>query len=57
MLKLNELKRHPYINYYQAKAIMDYRRLRGPLHSLDELRLLKDFTAEDIARLQHYVIF
>ena len=57
MLKLNELKRHPYINYYQAKAIIDYRRLRGPLHSLDELRLLKDFTAEDIARLQHYVIF
>ena len=57
MLKLNELKRHPYINYYQAKAIVDYRRLRGPLHSLDELRLLKDFTAEDIARLQHYVIF
>lgn len=56
-LKLNELKRHPYINYYQAKAIMDYRRLRGPLSSLNDLRLLKDFTPEDIDRLNHYVAF
>ena len=42
-LSLNELKRHPYINYYQAKAIIDHRRLQGPLHSLSELRLLPDF--------------
>lgn len=56
-LKLGELKRHPYLNYYQAKAITDYRRLRGPLHSLDELRLLKDFTAADLERLGHYVEF
>lgn len=56
-LNLSQLKRHPYINYYQAKAIIDYRRLRGPLHSLNELRLLKDFTATDIERLSHYVEF
>ncbi|MGI6243257.1 MAG: helix-hairpin-helix domain-containing protein [Prevotella sp.] len=56
-LKLGELKRHPYINYYQAKAILDYRRLRGPLKSLNDLRLLKDFTAGDIERLTPYVEF
>lgn len=56
-LTLNQLKRHPYINYYQAKAIIDYRRLRGPLKSLSELRLLKDFTADDMERLSHYVEF
>ncbi len=56
-LKLNELKRHPYINYYQAKAILDYRRLRGSLTNLNDLRLLKDFTANDIERLSHYVEF
>lgn len=54
-LRLDELKRHPYLNFYQAKAIVDYRRLRGPLRSLDELRLVRDFTPADFARLAHYV--
>lgn len=52
---LQELKRHPYINYYQARDIVDYRRLRGPIKSLDDLRLLKDFTEKDMERLKHYV--
>lgn len=56
-LTLNQLKRHPYLNYYQAKAIADYRRLRGPLKSLSDLRLLKDFSADDLERLSHYVEF
>lgn len=55
--KLGELKRHPYINYYQAKAIADYRRLRGPLHNLSELRLLDCFSADDLERLSHYVAY
>ena len=54
-LTLNQLKRHPYISFYQAKAITDYRRLKGPLTSLNDLRLLKDFTQTDIERLSHYV--
>ena len=56
-LSLNELRRHPYINYYQARAITDYRRLHGPLHSLDDLRLSKDFPQEAIERLRPYVTF
>ena len=56
-LTLNELRRHPYINYYQARAIVDYRRLRGPLKALDDLRLLHDFTPADMERLSHYVSF
>jgi DNA uptake protein ComE-like DNA-binding protein len=56
-LSLNELKRHPYINYYQAKAIIDHRRLQGPLHSLSELRLLPDFPVEAIKRLEPYVCY
>ena len=54
-LSLTELRRHPYINYYQAKAIVDYRRLHGPLRSLQDLRLSKDFPPEQIARLEPYV--
>lgn len=56
-LSLKELKRHPYMNYYMAKAICDYRRLKGPLHSLSDLRLLRDFTPQTVERLSHYVEF
>ena len=56
-LSLNELKRHPYLNYYQARAIMDYRRLHGPIQSLDDLRLSKDFPQEAIDRLAPYVAY
>lgn len=56
-LSLQELKRHPYINYYQAKAIVDYRRQHGPLKSLQDLSLLKDFPAEAIQRLEPYVCY
>lgn len=56
-LTLSQLRRHPYINFYQAKEICDYRRLRGPLKSLQELKLLRDFPPAEIERLQPYVCF
>ena len=56
-LTLNQLQRHPYISFYQAKAIMEYRRLRGPLQSLDDLKLHRDFPPEAINRLKPYVEF
>ena len=56
-LTLQQLRRHPYINFYRAKAIMDYRRLHGNLKSLQDLRLSKDFPPEVIERLTPYVSF
>lgn len=56
-LTLNQLRKHPYLNFYQAKEICDYRRLRGPLHSLQDLKLLKDFPPAEIERLSPYVDF
>lgn len=56
-LSLNELKRHPYINFYMAKDITDYRRLHGALKSLNDLRLSKDFPSDVIKRLEPYVEF
>lgn len=56
-LSLAQLRKHPYINFYMAKAIVDRVRLKGPLHSLDELSLLPDFTPEAISRLAPYVEF
>lgn len=54
-LSLGELKRHPYINYYQAKDIVDYRRLYGEIHDIEQLKLMKDFTRDDFERLRHYI--
>ena len=56
-LDLQQLRKHPYINYYQAKTILDYRRLHGKITSLDDLRLSKDFPPEAIRRLEPYVEF
>ncbi len=56
-LTLNQLRRHPYINFYQAKEICDYRRLHGPIKNLQELKLLKDFPPAEIARLEPYIDF
>ena len=56
-LTLQQLRKHPYINYYQAKTIVDYRRLHGKIASLDDLRLSKDFPPEAIRRLEPYVEF
>lgn len=56
-LSLGELRRHPYLNYFQARAITDYRRLHGRIASLDDLSLLPDFTPEALDRLRPYVEF
>lgn len=54
-LSLAQLRKHPYINFYQAKAIVEYRRLKGPIHSIADLRLLPDFPPEAIHRLEPYL--
>jgi DNA uptake protein ComE-like DNA-binding protein len=54
-LSLNELKRHPYINFYQAREIVDFRRLHGRIENLQQLSLSKDFPPEAIERLEPYV--
>ena len=54
-LTLQQLRHHPYVNFYMAKAITDYRRLHGNIKNLNELRLSKDFTDEVIRRLEPYI--
>lgn len=56
-LTLNQLRRHPYINFYQAREICDYRRLKGKITDLSQLSLLKDFPPEEIERLRPYVTY
>lgn len=56
-LSYRQLRQHPYINFYQARDIVDYRRLHGTLKSLAELKLLDSFTKDDLERLKYYVEF
>lgn len=56
-LSVNQLRRHPYINFYQARHIVDYRRMKGQITSLQQFALLKDFPPEAISRLEPYVEF
>jgi competence ComEA-like helix-hairpin-helix protein len=54
---LDKLKSHPYINFYQAKAIVEMRKKKGKLENINELSLLEEFTPEDLERLKHYLAF
>ena len=53
----NTLSHHPYIGYAKASAIANRRRLQGPFHSLDELRMMPEFTDADLQRLAPYLDF
>ncbi len=54
---LSQLSHHPYITYTQARDIVDYRRLRGPIHAIGDLRLLKSFTPQALERVEPYLDF
>lgn len=56
-LSLNQLRSHPYINFYQARVIVEHRRKHGPLLSLSDVALYEEFSSNDIERLSHYVEF
>ena len=54
---LEELRAHPYLNFYQAKVIVDHRRKKGPIKSLSQLALYEEFTEKDLNRLSAYISF
>ena len=56
-MTLSQLRVHPYMGFYRAKDVIDYRRLRGPIHGWDDLRLLRSFPPDIIKRLAPYVEF
>lgn len=49
--------RHPYINYEQTKAIVNYRNKHKRIESINVLELFEEFQKEDIERLRHYLKF
>ena len=56
-ISVDRLRSHPYINFYQAKAIVEYRKKKGSLTSLKPFSLYEEFTETDLERIGHYVCF
>lgn len=55
--RLEALRAHPYLNFYQAKVIVEHRRKKGQLKSLSQLSLYEEFTEKDLERLSAYLKF
>lgn len=54
---LDRLRSHPYLNFYQARAIIELRKKKGKLTSIEEFSLYDEFTSKDFERLGHYLDF
>lgn len=56
-LDVERLRRHPYLNFFQARAIVEWRKKNGRLSSLKPFLLYDEFTEDDFRRLAPYVSF
>lgn len=54
---LGRLNSHPYINFYQAKVIVEHRRKHGPIRNLHQLSLYEEFSSANLEQLSHYLSF
>ena len=56
-LSVTRLRSHPYLTFYQAKAIVELRQREGNIKSARQLLFLDEFTEADIERLAPYLSF
>lgn len=54
---LDQLRAHPYLNFYQAKVIIELRKKKGKVNDLSELAMFEEFTEKDLYRLKFYLSF
>lgn len=54
---IDELRSHPYMDFYKAKAIIDFRRKRGSIDGMSQISMFEEFSEEDIDKLSHYFSF
>lgn len=53
----DELKLHPYISNKQAQVVVNYRNQHGAFTSIEDVKKVKIFTAEELEKLQPYLSF
>lgn len=56
-LSVRQLMRHPYLSFYQARAIVEYRKTNKSIKQIEELLALEKFSYADIERLRPYLLF
>lgn len=54
---IDELRSHPYMDFYKAKAIIDFRRKRGSIDGMSQISMFEEFSEQDIDKLSHYFSF
>ena len=54
---VEQLKRHPYLNFYQAKAICELRKAKKHLSSIEDISILEEFSKSDITKITPYLNF
>jgi len=56
-LAVEELAKHPYISYQEAKVLVAYRLQHGPFHQVEDILRIKIFKAEWVAKIGPYLSF
>jgi DNA uptake protein ComE-like DNA-binding protein len=51
------LDAHPYLNFYQARAIYELRRNKGKLRDISDLKVLSELSSEDLLKIKPYLSF
>lgn len=54
---LDCLRNHPYMDFYKARAILEYRRKRGMIKSQSQIAMFEEFSEADMLRLSPYFSF
>ena len=53
---IDQLKRHPYLDYYQAKAIVQYRETLGTYRSISDLKMVSLIDKSTYSKIASYLI-
>lgn len=56
-LSVEELTRHPYMSYQEAKVLVAYRLQHGPFLQVEDLLRIKIFKADWVAKISPYLSF
>lgn len=56
-MTVTQLRSHPYLTFYQARAIVEYRKREGNIRDIQQLLFLEGFSKADVERLRPYLSF
>jgi competence ComEA-like helix-hairpin-helix protein len=54
---VEKLNAHPYLNFYESKAIYEFRRRKGKLNAASELSVLSEIKPETLRKITPYLSF